>query len=61
MHDYLKNHTIGITHDGYLKLYQLSKPILNQYDFIMLDEAQDANPAILDIFERQTAPTHLCG
>ncbi|APS84649.1 hypothetical protein AVM71_16170 (plasmid) [Piscirickettsia salmonis] len=51
----LKNHTIGITHDGYLKLYQLSKPILNQYDFIMLDEAQDANPAILDIFERQTA------
>ncbi|ALT18967.1 UvrD-helicase domain-containing protein [Piscirickettsia salmonis] len=51
----LKKHTIGLTHDGYLKLYQNSKPTLNQYHFIMRDEAQDANPAILDIFERQTA------
>jgi len=35
-------------HDGYLKLYQLSKPVLN-YDVILLDEAQDINPVIADI------------
>jgi F-box protein 18 (helicase) len=34
---------IGMLHDGYLKLYQLSKPLLN-YDCILLDEAQDINP-----------------
>lgn len=35
--------TIGMLHDGYLKLYQLSNPVLN-YDCILLDEAQDINP-----------------
>jgi len=34
---------IGMLHDGYLKLYQLSNPILH-YDCILLDEAQDINP-----------------
>ncbi len=34
---------IGMLHDGYLKLYQLSDPVLN-YDCILLDEAQDINP-----------------
>jgi len=37
------NETIGMLHDGYLKLYQLSNPKL-QYDCILLDEAQDINP-----------------
>jgi len=35
--------TIGMLHDGYLKLYQLSSPVLS-YDCILLDEAQDINP-----------------
>jgi F-box protein 18 (helicase) len=35
--------SIGMLHDGYLKLYQLSDPVLN-YDCILLDEAQDINP-----------------
>lgn len=35
---------LGMTHDGYLKLYQLSKPGLAGYDYILFDEAQDANP-----------------
>lgn len=43
---------IRATHDTYLKLFQLSKPSL-KYDFIMLDEAQDSNPALLDIFKNQ--------
>lgn len=36
------NSTIKMPHDGYLKLYQLSKPLL-QYDALLLDEAQDSN------------------
>lgn len=33
-----------MTHDGYLKLYQLSKPSLQEYDCILIDEAQDLTP-----------------
>jgi F-box protein 18 (helicase) len=43
-----------MTHSGYLKLYQLSKPRLSQ-DVIMLDEAQDTNPVTFDIVQRQRA------
>lgn len=35
-------------HDGYLKLWALSKPYL-RYDIILLDEAQDTNPLTLDL------------
>src|SRR5690606_18256819 len=39
-------HALPMTHDGYLKLYQLSAPALSpQYSTILFDEAQDANPA----------------
>ena len=41
-----------ITHDVYLKLYQLSKPVL-QYRVIYIDEYQDTNPVVADIFMRQ--------
>jgi F-box protein 18 (helicase) len=44
---------IGMIHDGYLKLYQLSKPKLN-YDYILLDEAQDTTPAVSDIIINQS-------
>lgn len=43
----------GMTHDVYLKLYQLSNPVL-PYSVIYLDEAQDSNPVTLDIILRQT-------
>lgn len=46
------NEEIFITHEGYLKLYQLSKPTLD-FDYIMVDEAQDSNEAMLDIVFRQ--------
>jgi F-box protein, helicase, 18 len=45
---------LEITHDFYLKLYQLSHPILH-YDYILFDEAQDASPAMLNIFLNQKA------
>lgn len=43
------------THDTYMKLFQLSQPVLSGYDVVYLDEAQDSNSCLLDIFERQTA------
>lgn len=54
------NNNIGISHDGYLKLWQLSKPTLN-YDFIMNDEAQDSNPVFLDVIKRQSCSKIYCG
>lgn len=39
-------------HSTYLKLFQLSKPVLN-YEIIYLDEAQDSNATTLDIIKRQ--------
>ncbi len=45
---------IEITHDFYLKKFQLSNPDL-PYDYILFDEGQDASAAMLDIFLRQKA------
>lgn len=43
-----------VTHDAYLKLWAAAKPVL-PYDFILLDEAQDTNPAVFSVFDAQTA------
>jgi superfamily I DNA/RNA helicase len=51
---------IPITHDFYLKKYQLTKPTL-YYDYIFFDEGQDASPAMLDVFKRQRATKILVG
>ncbi len=45
---------IEITHDFYLKKFQLANPQLH-YDYILFDEGQDASPAMLDIFFKQPA------
>lgn len=45
---------IEVTHDFYLKKYQLSKPVI-ACDYILFDEAQDASPVMLDVFFRQQA------
>ncbi|MGN7819161.1 UvrD-helicase domain-containing protein [Chitinophaga sp. 22536] len=45
---------IEITHDFYLKKFQLERPDLG-YDYILFDEGQDASAAMLDIFLRQKA------
>lgn len=47
---------IEITHDFYLKKFQLSNPVL-PYDYILFDEGQDASPAMLDIFLKQQFAT----
>lgn len=43
-----------ITHDTYLKIWQLRKKLL-EYDVVLVDEAQDTNPVMADIFERHVS------
>lgn len=47
-------------HDGYLKLWSLSKPHLD-YDFLLLDEAQDTNEAVLSVLRLQDSHLTLVG
>lgn len=57
----IHNGSVGMTHDGYMKLYQLSGPRLAQYDVILIDEAQDLTPAIADVLLKQPQPKILVG
>ena len=45
---------IAVTHDFYLKKFQLVAPVL-PYDYILFDEGQDASAAMLDVFLQQPA------
>lgn len=49
-----------ITHDFYLKKFQLQCPKL-PFDFILFDEAQDASAAMLDVFVQQRAVKVIVG
>jgi superfamily I DNA/RNA helicase len=51
---------IEITHDFYLKKFQLSNPTLH-YDYILFDEGQDASAAMLDVFFNQKATKVIVG
>jgi superfamily I DNA/RNA helicase len=51
---------IEITHDFYLKKFQLSNPDL-PYDYILFDEAQDASAAMLDVFIKQKGTKVIVG
>ncbi len=57
----MKNGEIEITHDFYLKMYQLSNPDLSGYDYILFDEGQDASPVMLDVFMKQNATKVIVG
>uniref|UniRef100_A0AAY4DMD5 F-box domain-containing protein n=1 Tax=Denticeps clupeoides TaxID=299321 RepID=A0AAY4DMD5_9TELE len=50
-----------MTHDGYLKLWQLQRPCFDQYDVIFIDEAQDCTPVIMDIMLSQNCGKILVG
>jgi hypothetical protein len=47
-------------HDHYLKLWQLDAPRI-AVDFILFDEAQDADPVMLDVVNRQHGQRLFCG
>ncbi|MEM6628489.1 MAG: UvrD-helicase domain-containing protein [Bacteroidota bacterium] len=51
---------IPITHDFYLKKFQLNTPKLH-YDYILFDEGQDASPVMLDVFLQQSAHKVIVG
>ena len=51
---------IPMTHDFYLKKFQLISPKLS-YDYILFDEGQDASPAMLDVFLKQKAVKLIVG
>nr|WP_294859323.1 UvrD-helicase domain-containing protein [uncultured Fluviicola sp.] len=51
---------IDITHDFYLKKFQLSNPKLD-YNYILFDEGQDASAAMLDVFFNQKAVKVIVG
>lgn len=51
---------IEITHDFYLKKFQLSKPVLH-FDYILFDEGQDASGAMLSVFLNQKAVKVIVG
>lgn len=46
--------TLPLGHDGYLKLWAMTSPKL-QCDFLLVDEAQDTNDVLLDVFEKQSS------
>ena len=51
---------IDITHDFYLKKFQLAAPLL-PYDYILFDEGQDASGVMLDVFLKQKATKVIVG
>ncbi|XP_051911185.1 F-box DNA helicase 1 [Hippocampus zosterae] len=60
------NETKGysMTHDGYLKLWQLQTPkvcLSDQYDVILIDEAQDSTPPVMDVLLMQRCGKMLVG
>lgn len=46
---------LTLSHDGYLKLYQLAGASPRDYTAVLLDEAQDTNPCTAQLVERITA------
>ncbi|XP_034382510.1 F-box DNA helicase 1 [Cyclopterus lumpus] len=53
-----------MTHDGYLKLWQLQVPkpcLSHKYDVLFIDEAQDCTPVILDVLLSQRCGKILVG
>lgn len=51
---------LPFAHDHYVKIWQLDNPVIPA-DYILLDEAQDTAPVMLDILQQQTCPIILVG
>lgn len=48
-------------HGVYMKLWAISEPVIKGYDFIMFDEAQDADPLMLAVMAHQKIPVFYVG
>lgn len=60
MLDQMQSGKLPLTHDYYLKQFQL-KEVSLPYDFLLFDEAQDASAVMLDVFRRQRGIKLLVG
>ncbi len=58
--DQMQSGRLPITHDYYLKQFQLKEFAL-PYDYLLFDEAQDASSVMLDVFRRQRGIKLLVG
>ena len=47
------NGKLPFIHDHYVKVWQLNQPIISA-DYVLLDEAQDTSPVMLDVLDQQT-------
>jgi superfamily I DNA/RNA helicase len=56
----MEENSIEITHDFYLKKFQLSDPKLS-FQYLLFDEGQDASGAMLDLFFKQPATKIIVG
>jgi len=52
---------IRMPHDGYLKLFQMDRPVIRGFDVVAVDEAQDLNLCTYDIVRRQQAAIAMVG
>lgn len=55
------SHDLPITHDTYLKTFELRHRIEGRYDYMLIDEAQDLNPVLISIAKKAGLPLVLVG
>jgi len=54
-------HDLPITHDTYLKAFELWHRIDGPFEYLLLDEAQDLNPVLISIARKAALPTVVVG
>jgi len=56
LYDLMESGSIEVTHDYYMKAFQLKADFTKyNYDYVMLDEAQDTNDVAIEIFKKFNA------
>lgn len=53
--------SLPFTHDCYLKCLEMTGSMGHEYDFILVDEAQDLNPILLSLIQRAGRPVIMVG
>lgn len=53
--------SLPFTHDCYLKYLEMSGSMGSEYDYILVDEAQDLNPILLSLIQKSGRPVIMVG
>src|SRR3546814_9526121 len=56
-----ENSNLPFTHDIYLKVFARICKISDQFDYLIVDEAQDLNPVLIGIVEKSGLPAVIVG